>query len=258
MLKLNEIKTFYPKSLHGFPRFMLREYLQYKILEIVFNSDYKNSINFMGGTCLRIVHGNQRFSEDLDFDNINLSEDNFKELAKSIKKGLVREGYKVEINPVFKGAWHCNIKFPGLLFEEGLSGYNTEKILIRLDTEPQNYFYEPEKYILNKFEIFTTIFNTPLSTLFSQKLFTVLNRKRKMGRDFFDIVFLMGKGIQPDYNYLAKKANITSHNQIKKDILATCNPLDMKKLARDVEPFVFEKSALKRVLLFKEYFKQNF
>ncbi|MGI4871815.1 MAG: nucleotidyl transferase AbiEii/AbiGii toxin family protein [Janthinobacterium lividum] len=27
---------------------------------------------FPGGTCLRIVHGNQRFSEDLDFDNSGL------------------------------------------------------------------------------------------------------------------------------------------------------------------------------------------
>lgn len=258
MLNLAEIKTFYTKNLHQFPRFMLREYLQYTILEIIFNSAYLSSIAFMGGTCLRIVHGNRRFSEDLDFDNKGLSEDNFTELAEYIEKGLAKQGYEVELNTVFRRAWHCNIKFPGILFEEGLSGYDTEKILIRLDTEPQNFSYEPDRVILNKFEIFTTILSTPLSTLFSQKLFTVLNRKRKMGRDFFDIVFLMGKGIQPDYNYLAKKADIASHAQLKNEIMATCNPLDMKQLARDVEPFVFEKSALKRVTLFKEYFQQNF
>jgi hypothetical protein len=32
MLSLKEIKAFYPESLHPYERFILREYLQYKIL----------------------------------------------------------------------------------------------------------------------------------------------------------------------------------------------------------------------------------
>jgi predicted nucleotidyltransferase component of viral defense system len=73
MLELQEIKRFYPDNLHRFDRFLLKEYLQYKILEIVFSSIYASKICFIGGTCLRIVHQNLRFSEDLDFDNFNLS-----------------------------------------------------------------------------------------------------------------------------------------------------------------------------------------
>lgn len=56
MLKLDEIKSFYPEFLHKFPRFMVREYLQYKILDIIYGSKHANFLSFMGGTCLRIIH----------------------------------------------------------------------------------------------------------------------------------------------------------------------------------------------------------
>jgi len=197
MLKLSEIQSFFPQSLHRFPQFMLREYLQYKILEIVYASGYANFLCFLGGTFLRIVHGNQRFSEDLDFDNRGLKEEQFAEIADIIKKQLEREGYDIEIKLVMRGAWHCYIKFPCLLFGEGLSEHKEEKILIQIDTEPQFYNFEPERVILNKFEVFTTILTVPLPLLLSQKFFAILNRSRKQGRDFFDVVFLMSRGIHP-------------------------------------------------------------
>lgn len=209
MLTLREIQPFYPENLHRFPRFLLREYLQYKILEIIFESKYATHLCFLGGTCLRIVHGNKRFSEILDFDNIDLKEDAFQDIATEIEKQLEREGYEVELKTVMKGAWHCHIKFPGLLFEEGLSGYREEKIFIQLDTEPQHFDYEPERHILNKFDVFSTILTTPLPLLMAQKIYAIINRKRNKGRDFFDLVFLMSRDIKPNYNYLdAKLSNI--------------------------------------------------
>jgi len=58
MLNLKEIENAYPENLRKFRRFILREYLQYKILEIVFVSEFSDKLCFMGGTCLRIVHNN--------------------------------------------------------------------------------------------------------------------------------------------------------------------------------------------------------
>lgn len=258
MLGLDEVRTFYPETLHRFPRFLLREYLQYKLLEIIYTSPYANQLCFLGGTCLRIVHGNQRFSEDLDFDNIRLNGKELNEITKAIQKGLTREGYEVEIKQVMRRAWHCYIRFPGLLYQEGLSGYQEEKILIQLDTEPQEYDYEPEEFILSKFEVFTTIKTTPPPLLFAQKLFAILKRPRKQGRDFFDVVYVMGKNIKPDFNYLKIKANISNPTQLKASILDICDDLDMKKLAADVEPFLFEPKARDKVVKFPEYFQQSF
>lgn len=133
MLPLTEIEKYYPENLRGFKRFILREYLQHKILQIVFDSEFANRLCFLGGTCLRIVHGNNRFSEDLDFDNFGMEESEFQKVAQTIERELEKEGYQVEMKTILKSAFHCHIRFPELLYKEGLSGHLEEKILIQLD-----------------------------------------------------------------------------------------------------------------------------
>ncbi|MEM9895478.1 MAG: nucleotidyl transferase AbiEii/AbiGii toxin family protein, partial [Bacteroidota bacterium] len=123
----------------------MKEYLQCKILQAVFDSSaYSDKLCFLGGTCLRLVHENTRFSEDLDFDNFDLSEDDFKSISSVIRKDLEKEGYEVEIKNTYKDAFHCYIRFPRLLHREGLSGHHEEKILIQLDTEPQYFNFKPD------------------------------------------------------------------------------------------------------------------
>ena len=97
MLSLKNIEKYYPDNEKPFKRNILREYLQYKILEIIFNSKYAQNVVFLGGTALRIIYNNSRFSEDLDFDNFKLTEEQFADLANEVKKGLELQGYEVEI-----------------------------------------------------------------------------------------------------------------------------------------------------------------
>ena len=94
MLSLREIQNFFPEELYRYPQFMLREYLQCKILEIVYSSQYATSLCFLGGTCLRIVHGNRRFSEDIDFDNLDLNEENLCGLRTSSRDNYSEKGIK--------------------------------------------------------------------------------------------------------------------------------------------------------------------
>ena len=252
MLDIHEIEKYYPEQLRGFRRFILREYLQYKILEIVFNGPHANKLIFLGGTCLRIVHGNQRFSEDLDFDNLDLTEAEFHQIAENIAVQLDRMGYEAETKPISRGAFHCYIRFPRLLFLQGLSGYEEEKILIQLDTEAQHFVFMPEKPILNKFDVFTKIAVTPLSILMAQKCYAILNRNRNKGRDFFDLVFLMGLHVQPDMNYLEQKLHILDAADLKKKMLDKCRSLDMNAMADDVAPFLFNAGDTKKIVLFTE------
>lgn len=55
MLTLSEIEKNYPENLRGFKRFILREYLQHKLLQILFDSEYANELCFLGGTCKRTL-----------------------------------------------------------------------------------------------------------------------------------------------------------------------------------------------------------
>ncbi len=256
MLSLSEIIKYYPENLHGFQRFIIREYLQYKILQIIFdNSLYSDKLCFLGGTCLRLVHGNTRFSEDLDFDNFSLSQKDFERISAIIKTDLKKEGYEVSIRNVFKGAFHCYIRFPEILYKVGLSGHKDEKILIQLDTEPQHFTFEPERFILNKFDVFTEILTTPRDILLSQKFYAIINRKRPKGRDFFDAVFLLGK-TKPNYDYLNLKLNIKSSENLRSEVLMRCKSIDMEEMSRDVAPFLFHSADRKKIRSFNRYMEQ--
>ena len=257
MIALSEIKKQYPENIRKFERFVFREYLQYKILQIVFNSESANSLSFLGGTCLRIVYGNGRFSEDIDFDNFNLSIKEFDKIAALISAELSKEGYHTEVKAIHKGAYHCYIKFPELLYSEGLSGFKEEKILIQLDKEPQHFSFEPEKIILNKFDVFTQINTTPLDILLAQKLYAILNRKRNKGRDFFDVVFLLSLVKSPNYDYLQQKIKVNNPEKLKEKILQKCASINMQEMAKDVAPFLFDTADLNKVALFPEYLKQE-
>jgi len=255
MLSLSEIKKYYPANLHHFDSFMLREYLQYKILEIIFESKYAQSLCFLGGTCLRIVNNNQRFSEDIDFDNFNLSKNDFSKIAGIIQAELNKQGYEVEIKNVYSGAFHCYIRFPNLLFNEGLSGHKEEKILIQLDAESQYFMFTPKNVIINKFDVFTSIRVTPDDILLAQKFYALINRKRKKGRDFFDIIFLL-KTAKPNFAYLNKKIGIDSMNSLKEKVLQETQNINMQEMVKDVSPFLFNSNDVKQILLFEEYISQ--
>ncbi|GFP25527.1 hypothetical protein HKBW3S25_01007 [Candidatus Hakubella thermalkaliphila] len=47
MLDLKQIELFYPESLRPFKRNLLLEYLQYKILEIIFDSEFGEKLAFI-------------------------------------------------------------------------------------------------------------------------------------------------------------------------------------------------------------------
>ena len=81
MLLIDEIEKAYPEKLRPFKRFILREYLQYKILSYIYASQYGAKLSFIGGTALRILYDNQRFSEDLDFDNLGLDKNALEDLT---------------------------------------------------------------------------------------------------------------------------------------------------------------------------------
>lgn len=256
MLDIKQIESFYPEYLRKFKRTILREYIQYKILEVVYSSKLGASLIFMGGTATHIIHGNARFSEDLDFDNLGLGKKEFKDLSSLIKQRLERQGYIVDSKSVFKGAYTSYFKLPNVFYDNNLSPHKEEVLLIKLDAEPQKFTYVPEKPIVNKFDVFTRINVVPVDLLLAQKLAAVFTRKRAMGRDFYDIVFLAGK-TKPNFDYLNTKLKIKNTGELKKRLLEKCQHLNFKQLAKDVEPFLFVPDDSKKVLLFCEYISQS-
>ena len=255
MLDFQQIKEQYPDQLQVYERAILREYLQYKILQAIFESKQASKLSFLGGTALRIVYGNSRFSEDIDLDNFGLSWQAFSDMIQKVKRFLELEGFQVEINKVAREAYRCYLRFPELLYEQGLSPHQQEKILIQVDTLAQGYDYQPEIKILNKFDVFTEIRVTPLDLLLSQKIYTAVNRKRAKGRDFYDITFLFGR-TKPDFGFINQKMGIDSPERLREMLLEKIEAYDFEKLADEVAPFLISRDQVMRVKLFRDFWIQ--
>lgn len=255
MLALQQIELQYPEILRPFKRNILREYLQYKILEIIFASEYAGKLSFLGGTALRIVYGNTRFSEDLDFDNFGLRGDEFDGLAQKVRSGMESEGLNVEVDTVAKGAYRCRVRLPEILFVNKLSSYKEEKILIQIDSLAHDFAYRTDKKILNKFDVFSEIFVTPADILLAQKFYAAVNRKRAKGRDFYDIVFLLSFA-KPNYEYLKIKIGVDNGEELKRMLLDSFANFDFNELGRDVRPFLFTPGDARKVELFAEFIAQ--
>ena len=61
----------------------------------------------------------------------------------------------------------------------------------------------------------------PADILLAQKFYAILNRRRAVGRDFYDAMFLAGK-TRPDFGYLKAKVKIADIPALKTALLDRC------------------------------------
>ena len=235
------------------PRGLYVEYLQYELLRSIFK--HTNKLSFIGGTALRVIFRTQRFSEDLDFDNFGITESEFGDLTQKIQQDMAVLGFQVEFRNVLKGAYHCYFKFSKILHRFGFSPNEDEKILVRLDTVNQNYFFKPETAVLQNFGLFFEVKHNPKDILLSQKLVASLERKRSKGRDFYDITYLMDI-TSPNLQYLNHKIGISTLPELKERILERCDEVNFDEMAKDVAPFLFNPADTIRITKFKQFIQQ--
>lgn len=252
MLDLNQIISSFPPSLHQHRKAILREYLQYKLLEAIYGSRFGEKLVFMGGTSIHIVHGSARFSEDLDFDNQGLSHSDFKSLSELIQKQMQREGLKVRAKETTKKASHLFIYFTDILQAMGLTSHKNENLMIRIDADPQNYDYNSSSILLNRFDVFQKISVAPPALLLAQKFAAIFGRNRPMGRDYYDVTFLYPNHM-PDFQYLGRKLGIFDKQTLKVRLIEHCQSLRFQQLSKDVAPFLYQESESKRVTHFLDF-----
>lgn len=227
----------------------IREYLQEYFLYIIYRNKVYNSIVFCGGTALRFLYGIKRFSEDLDYSlSQNNKGYNFRNLISIVKRDFEAGGYVIEVQyDTSANVNNAFLKFPGLLFEFGLSAYKEEKLAIKLevDVNPPSGGKEEVTIINKNFMIYT--FHYALSSLFAGKLHAVLNRKYTKGRDWYDLLWYLTKfkDIKPNFVMLnnaliqtkSKIADINKDNW-KSYLKSAIDSVDIEKARKDVYKFL--------------------
>lgn len=250
MIDLNYINSFFPAPIAGnatFQKHILKEYVQLMVLDYLATSPYISKLAFIGGTNLRLIKGIDRFSEDLDFDCKDLTDDEFKEMTDGVLTFLHRSGINVEardkVNPKLS-AFRRNIYFPEFLFELGLTGHQLD----------QGVKYPIEKKHVQRCGFFFSLPIPPDSVLLSMKLSALLARAK--GRDFYDTMFLMQQ-TKPSYEFLSARVGINTPDELKKAILNKLKTIDLNVKKRDFEHLLFNVNAGEKILLFEEFFIRN-
>lgn len=256
MISFEEIKKHYSNTENKNPGAILKEYLQYKILQIIFQSEFGNKLIFMGGTSIRIIYGSDRFSEDLDLDNFGLTKKDFSKLMNIIKLKLAQEGIIAEIREVFKGVYRCYLKFPKILYHNKLSSPPDEKILIQIDSYSLNKQPKFIPSIISKADVFGEINAYPASIILAQKIFALFNGKRAKGRDIYDIIYLFSL-TEPDWKFLNKHLKIKNYKDLYIKLSALFSDKELSALAADVEPFLIDPKKSNNIKLFNKWIKQK-
>ena len=256
MIRVEQIKDYFPAQIREnavFFKHMLKEYLQLMILDYLSSTPNIQKLSFIGGTCLRLVKGIDRFSEDLDFDCKDLSKEEFMEMTDGIVRFLERSGLRVETrdkdNPKLT-AFRRNIHFPELLFDSGISGHKEERFLIKIECQDQGIIYKPE---LSNIKGCGFFFPFPLpsdSVLRSMKIAAMLARAK--GRDFYDLMFLLPQS-NPDYDFLQKRCGISNLQELKNATNNLLETVDLSKKQKDFEHLLFNKDKSKMMRRFADF-----
>ena len=234
-----------------FKRAMLREYLQYKTLQFIFRAKGSGGLVFMGGTALRVFYGSRRFSEDIDFDSKNISDNDLQRIARAAVNEFKLEAVDCSVTFSRGSIFSAKLRFTDALQQWELTRHGDEVLTLKFDASPQRYNYVPQVKVLNRLDVIVPVPVASAELILAQKLYAILNRRRIMGRDLYDASYLFGF-TEPDMDYLEKKVHVSSREKIEELIVTRLGERSIDELVLDVEPFVPGRDDLSRVKLFPE------
>lgn len=206
----------------------LKEILQEIILLALDRNGFFEKAAFYGGTALRIVHGLDRFSEDLDFTLLK-PDPNFKldQYFSGIERELNAFGFEVILQRVDKtedrkiesAFLKTNTQMLLLkisknhIFNQSVQKNQLLKIKFEIDIAPATSFDNEIKTLLLPSPYTIKVLTLP--SLFAGKMHAALFRNwktRVKGRDFYDVQWYLARNIILKKSYLEEKIKSSEHH----------------------------------------------
>lgn len=173
---------------------VIREYFQHLFLSQLYKIEAAKNLLFKGGTALRIIYNSPRFSEDLDFSIFNIEPHQQKDFVEDIFAQVLVEiekvGIKVELGP--KPGPTGDGYYGDATFK--IYDYPLAQVSINVSSRNGRDVEGEVDSIANDFVPTYNVFHLSQEELVEEKIFSAL-RKRKKARDFYDLYFIMRKGI---------------------------------------------------------------
>jgi len=241
----------------------LREILQEIALLGLWRSRFFEKAAFYGGTALRILHGMDRYSEDLDFSLLKPSARfDLSRYCNAMENEIRSFGFEVTVSGKTKSD-RSAIQSAFLKADtlKHLLVINTNdslirsiphgqalKIKIEVDTDPPPGFDTETRFLLQPISFSIRSFSLP--DMFAGKMHAVLCRAwkgRVKGRDWYDLVWYVANHPKLHLKHLEQRMIQSGHLKNAQrltpdkllDITETViKKLDVNQARREVEPFV--------------------
>jgi len=245
-------------------RIILKEFLQGYALDFLYNHPRYRRLNFYGGTCLHVIYGLNRLSEDLDLDNSSgidlgaLEND----LVDYFMSNMGVAGMAAKTQTGEWGVQRTTLKFP-VLRELGLISDAGELLYLKVEVSQHKQVSIIQRTPVLVFGRSFVAAHFSLETMMAGKMLACLERNFRIGkksavkgRDFYDLLWFMQQKIQPLEEKLAKDGHqpysVQSAMQLLGEKIAGLKPLDLEA---DLLP-LFEQRAFIKAWL--EGFQENF
>jgi len=239
----------------------LREVMQEITLAGLYRSNFFKYAAFYGGTALRIFHGLNRFSEDLDFSllekNMNFSLDPYFDAvieefdALGIKVSISRKSKTVH-SAIDSAFLKSDTLWSELVIENTIPQLNLSikpaiKIKIEVDTDPPLVFETESLLLIKPFSFYVNCFTLP--DLFAGKMHAILFRKwknRVKGRDWYDLEWYIRNDVPLRLAHLYERAKESgdwtedafSRAALLELLEQRISSLDFEKVKEDIVRFI--------------------
>lgn len=241
----------------------MREYFQVRVLAVLQREGAMVPLAFHGGTALRFLFSLPRHSEDLDF-TLERKPEHYEMAAytKAIEREFHHEGYEVEIKRSSERSVHnAWVRFPGLLFELGLSGQRAESFSIKLEVDTKPPAGAGLETSLVRRQVLLQLQHHDRPSLLAGKLHAILKRPYTKGRDLYDLLWYLSDPEWPAPNLVLLNSALDQTNwhgpRLSRDnwkavLRERIEDLEWEKARADVAPFL--ERGEERNLLTKENF----
>ncbi len=265
-----------PKSSEDYEN-ALKEILQEIILLGLDRNSFFEKAAFYGGTALRILHGLDRFSEDLDFTLLKPDHNfNLNKYFLGLERELKAFGFDCSLQRVEKDddrttesaflKTNTQMLFLNIhgakFFADKIQKTQILKIKFEVDVTPSTAFETEIKTLLLPSPF--TVKTLTLSSLFAGKMHAALLRKwkkRVKGRDFYDVQWYLARNIPIKREYLEEKMQASGvlKGSLSKEHLIDLfekrvDSIDWEQAKQDVIGFLKDKSQVK--LWSAEFFRE--
>lgn len=239
----------YDQSTETARRNAIYEVSQQIVLAGLADGGFFDKAAFYGGTCLRIFHGLNRFSEDMDFTL--LKEDssfNFEQYFQPVIDQFALVGRKVEIKKKDKKSFgkveSAFLKDTTDVYDISFQTERSIKVKIEVDTVPPLKFATEQKILLQPKSFLTRCVTLP--DLYAGKMHALVFRawkSRIKGRDWYDFEWYVRNGIPLDWNHLHERilqfnGQEMTLDEFKSALRDRLGSADISRVKEDVLPFL--------------------